>query len=97
LHVAILSGRFLKLNQMCLAVPGKIVAIDDSNREMIMADVQFGEVIKEICIQWIDKPGIGDFIIAHVGVALNKISEADAKATLDAINEMGEADPNAAL
>ena len=79
---------------MCLAIPGKIMAIDESDPDMKMANVKFGEVTKEICIQWIDNPRSGDYIIAHVGVALNKISEEDATATLDVLKEMGEIDPD---
>ena len=80
---------------MCLAVPGKILSIDESNPDLKMARVQFGEAIREICIQWVDGVVIGDYILAHVGTALNKIDEADAQYTLDALREMGapEMDP----
>ena len=75
---------------MCLAVPGMIVSIDNSDPELRMARVKFGEIIKDICIQWVEDVAVGDYIIAHIGTALNKIDEEDAKATLDALNEMGE-------
>ena len=75
---------------MCLAVPGKIVSIDDSDPELKMARVKFGEIIKDICIQWLEEVKVGDYIIAHIGTALSKLDEADAKATLDALKEMGE-------
>ncbi len=80
---------------MCLAVPGKILSIDESNPELKMARVQFGEAIREISVQWINDVAIGDYILAHVGTALSKIDEADAKYTLDALREMGapELDP----
>lgn len=74
---------------MCLAVPGKILSIDQSNPDLKMARVQFGEAVREICIQWVDDIAIGDYIMAHVGTALSKIDEADAKYTLDALREMG--------
>ena len=75
---------------MCLAVPGKIITIDDSDSELKMAKVKFGEIVKDICIQWVDDVSEGDYIIAHIGTALSKLDEADAKATLDILNEMGE-------
>lgn len=75
---------------MCLAVPGKVISIDDTDPELKMAKVQFGEVIKDICIQWVDDVQVGDYVIAHIGTALNKIDEADARATLEALKEMGE-------
>ncbi len=77
---------------MCLAVPGQIISIDDNNPEMKMAKVRFGEVIRDISIQWLKDVGVGDYIIAHVGTALNKLDEEDARFTLDALREMGEID-----
>ncbi|MFC2089258.1 HypC/HybG/HupF family hydrogenase formation chaperone [Bacteroidota bacterium] len=79
---------------MCLAVPGKIVSIDDSDPDLKMAKVKFGEVIKDICVQWIDDASVGDFILAHVGTALSKIDEKDAKETLDSLYALGEIDFN---
>lgn len=77
---------------MCLAVPGKIISIDNSDPELRMARVLFGEVVKDICIQWVDNVDVGDYIIAHIGTALHKIEEADARFTLDALREMGGPD-----
>ena len=79
---------------MCLAVPGKIVSIDDSDPDLKMARVKFGEILKDICVQWIEDVAVGDYIMAHVGTALSKVDEADAKATLDALHEMGDIDFN---
>jgi hydrogenase expression/formation protein HypC len=81
---------------MCLAVPGKIISIDDSDPELKMARVKFGEISRDICIQWVNDLSEGDYIIAHIGTALGKIDEADAKATLEALHEMGviDYDPN---
>jgi len=67
-----------------------IVSIDNSDPELRMARVKFGEIIKDICIQWVEDVAVGDYVIAHIGTALNKIDEEDAKATLDALKEMGE-------
>ena len=75
---------------MCLAVPGKIISIDVSDPELKMAKVKFGEIVKDICIQWVEDVTEGDYIIAHIGTALSKLDEADAKATLELLNEMGE-------
>ncbi len=73
---------------MCLAVPGKIVSIDTSNPDLRMADVSFGGVIKKICIQWLPEAGIGDYVLAHVGMALNKLDEEEARLSLEAFEEM---------
>lgn len=75
---------------MCLAVPGKVLSIDDSDPELKMAKVQFGEIIKDICIQWVNDVDVGDYVLAHVGTALSKLDEEDARYTLDALREMGD-------
>jgi hydrogenase expression/formation protein HypC len=77
---------------MCLAVPGKVLSIDLSNPESAMARVQFGAAIRDISIQWLENIQVGDYILAHVGTALSKVDEEDAKFTLDALREMGEID-----
>jgi hydrogenase expression/formation protein HypC len=72
---------------MCLAVPGKIMLIDDSE-SLRMAQVDFNGVVQDICIEWLPEAKIGDYVLAHVGTALSLIDEASAKASLDAFNEM---------
>jgi hydrogenase expression/formation protein HypC len=77
---------------MCLAVPGKIISIDESNPELKMAKVNFGGVSKDVCIQWLDDVNIGDYVLVHVGFALNKVDEKDAEETLRILREMGDID-----
>ncbi|HKK40823.1 MAG TPA: HypC/HybG/HupF family hydrogenase formation chaperone [Bacteroidales bacterium] len=79
---------------MCLAVPGKVISIDASDPDLKMAKVQFGGVVQDICVQWIDDLNTGDYVMAHVGVALNKVDEEDARITLNALYEMREIDFN---
>ncbi len=73
---------------MCLAVPGKIVSFDESNPDMKMAKVSFGGVLKDICVEWLPEAGIGDYIIAHVGMALNILDEEEALLTLKTFEEI---------
>jgi hydrogenase expression/formation protein HypC len=75
---------------MCLAIPGKIVSIDGSNNELKMAKVNFGGVMKDICIQWLDDVKVGDYVLAHVGFALNKIDQKDAEETIEILKQMGD-------
>jgi len=75
---------------MCLAVPGKVVSIDESNPELKMAKVNFSGVSKEVCIQWLPDVNVGDYVLVHVGFALNKIDEKDAEETLRILREMGD-------
>lgn len=66
---------------MCLAVPGKIVSIDTSVPELTMAKVDFGGMTKNICIQWVEAT-VGDYILAHAGMAISVVDEEHAKETL---------------
>jgi hydrogenase expression/formation protein HypC len=75
---------------VCLAVPGKVTSIDDSNPELKMANVNFSGVSKEVCVQWLPDVKIGDYVLVHVGFALNKIDEKDAEETLKILREMGD-------
>lgn len=75
---------------MCLAVPGKVVSIDESNPELKMAKVNFSGVSKEVCVQWLPEVEVGDYVLVHVGFALNKIDEKDAEETLRILREMGD-------
>lgn len=75
---------------MCLAVPGKVTSIDDNNPELKMAKVNFNGVTKDICIEWLPDIKVGEYVLVHVGFALNKIDEDDAKETLRILKEMGD-------
>lgn len=75
---------------MCLAVPGKVISIDDSNSDLKMAKVNFGGVMKDICIQWLPEVSVGDYVLAHVGFALNKIDQKDAEETIEILKQMGD-------
>jgi hydrogenase expression/formation protein HypC len=75
---------------MCLAVPGKIETIYDDNEQLRMAKVNFGGVKKDISLAWVPEAQVGDYVIVHVGFALNKIDEAEAQATLKILKEMNE-------
>jgi hydrogenase expression/formation protein HypC len=75
---------------MCLAVPGKVISIDESNPELKMAKVNFSGVSKEVCVQWLPGIKIGDYVLVHVGFALNKIDEKDAEETLRILREMSD-------
>lgn len=72
---------------MCLAIPGKILIIDRSIPEMAMAKVDFGGVIKKICVQWVDVKE-GDYILAHAGMAISTIDTEAAQATLEDIKKL---------
>ncbi len=75
---------------MCRAIPGKIISIDESNPELRMAKVNFAGIIKDACLNWLPESKVGEYVIVHVGFALNTIDEQDAEQTLHLLREMGE-------
>jgi hydrogenase expression/formation protein HypC len=66
---------------MCLAIPGKIISIDSSNEEMKMAKVDFGGIVKDICVQWVDAEE-ENYVLVHAGMAISVIDTEEAEQTL---------------
>ena len=73
---------------MCLAIPGKVVDIAQENG-LRMGRVDFGGVIKRVCLDYVPEVEIGDYTIVHVGFALSKIDEEEALKTLEMLSQMG--------
>lgn len=74
---------------MCLGVPGKIIELFE--REGVrMARVEFGGVIREVCLQCVPDAQLGDYVLVHVGFALSKIDEEEAARTYQLLEEMGQ-------
>ena len=74
---------------MCLAVPGKILSI--TGEELLrMARVSFGGTVKEVNLAYVPDAQIGDFVLVHIGFAISKIDEDEAKKVFEYLKEMGE-------
>ena len=73
---------------MCLGIPGRIVEVDD-NPLMRMGKVDFGGVTREVCLAYVPEAQVGDYVIVHVGFAISRIDEEEAKETLRLLAEMG--------
>lgn len=71
---------------MCLAIPARVMSID---RARDTAKVALGAVAKEISLALVEAVDEGDYVLVHVGYALNKISEEEAERTLALMAEMG--------
>jgi hydrogenase expression/formation protein HypC len=68
------------METMCLAVPSKIVKIEDN-----MATVDVGGVQRTASLLLLEAPKVGDYVIVHAGFAINNINEEDALETLSLI------------
>jgi hydrogenase expression/formation protein HypC len=80
---------------MCLGVPGKVESIADNPLGMTMGTVSFGGIKKEICLAYVPDVRVGEYVIVHVGFAISKIDEDEAREvfrTLEAMEELADLD-----
>ena len=73
---------------MCLAIPGKVEEITTDGLIRI-GRVNFGGVIKNVCLDYVPEVEVGDYTIVHVGFAISKIDEETARQTLEDFRELG--------
>jgi hydrogenase expression/formation protein HypC len=78
---------------MCLAVPGKITEIYETNG-LLMGKIDFGGVMREACLAYVPDAKVGDYTIIHVGFALNLIDEKEAMETLALLKEINDLEPD---
>jgi hydrogenase expression/formation protein HypC len=78
---------------MCLAIPGKIKSIEYQYNGLVkMAQVVFGGITKQASLEMLPDAEVGDYVLVHVGVAISKIDEDEAKKTFEYLQEIGELD-----
>jgi len=68
---------------MCLAIPAKIIKIDDKMGTIDMEGTQ-----REVSLLLLEDAKIGDYVIVHAGFAIHKIDEAEAKESLKVLREL---------
>lgn len=74
---------------MCLGVPGKVDEIYEANG-IKMGKVDFGGVKREVCLAYVPEVEIGEYVIVHVGFAINQMDEEEAEETLDLLRQIIE-------
>jgi hydrogenase expression/formation protein HypC len=72
---------------MCLAVPGRIEEIYQKDG-LKMAQVDFGGIRREVCLDYVPEARVGEYCIIHVGFALSLLSEIEAKETLALLKDI---------
>jgi hydrogenase expression/formation protein HypC len=77
---------------MCLAIPGQIVEWVD--RELNLAKAQVADVRRNVNVGLLaeteDSVEIGDWVLIHVGFAMSKIDEAEARSTREFLEQLGD-------
>jgi hydrogenase expression/formation protein HypC len=73
---------------MCLAVPGKILDVEEQNGHRT-ARVQFGGIVRQACLDFVPEADAGDFVMVHVGFAISRVDAEEAKRTYALLQQMG--------
>lgn len=76
---------------MCLGIPGRILSIDRTGLPSGLVD--FAGVRRDVCLAYVaDEVAVGDYVIVHVGFALTRVDEVEARRTFEALREMSQLD-----
>ncbi|MBI2863601.1 MAG: HypC/HybG/HupF family hydrogenase formation chaperone [Chloroflexi bacterium] len=76
---------------MCLGIPARIIAIGEGLR----AEVELGGILREADLTLVPEARVGDYVLVHVGYAIQRIDEAVARETLELLREMALAEDEA--
>ena len=72
---------------MCLGIPGKVIEIIE--RDLVMARVAFGGIVKEVCLAYVPEAAVGDHVIVHAGFAISRVDEAEAARVFTYLEQIG--------
>jgi hydrogenase expression/formation protein HypC len=72
---------------VCLAIPGKILDIQQQGG-LRSAQVQFGGIIRQVCLDFVPEAVAGDYVMVHVGFAISRVDAAEAERTYKILQEM---------
>jgi hydrogenase expression/formation protein HypC len=75
---------------MCLGIPGRVMETYLQN-DLPMGKVEFGGIVKEICLAYTPEARVGDFVIVHVGFAISRVDETEAREIFTYLEEIGQA------
>lgn len=72
---------------MCLAIPGKVIE-KFREHDTLMGRVDFDGIVKKVCLEHVPDIALGDYALVHVGFALSRIDEVEAKRVFDLLKEL---------
>lgn len=73
---------------MCLAIPGKILEIEERNGSRI-AKVQFGGIVRQVQLIFVPEADVGEFVMVHVGFAISIVDADEAQRTYEILQSLG--------
>ena len=75
---------------MCLGIPGKLIETYVQD-DLPMGRVEFGGILKDVCLAYTPEARVGDYVLVHVGFAISRIDEAEAQETFRLLEEIDNA------
>jgi hydrogenase expression/formation protein HypC len=76
---------------MCLGIPGKVVETYEEH-DTLMGRVEFGKIYKRVCLAHVPEVRVNDYVLVHVGFALSRIDEAEARRVFEFLEQMDQLD-----
>ena len=73
---------------MCLGVPGKLIEVHKQD-DLPMGRVEFGGILKDVCLAYTPEAQVGDYVLVHVGFAISRIDETEAQEIFGYLKEIG--------
>jgi hydrogenase expression/formation protein HypC len=77
---------------MCLGVPGRVLTVEPDDCGMPMGTVEFGGIRKRVCLAYVPDVEVGEYVIVHVGFAIGKVDEDEAREVFRLLEEMDALD-----
>ncbi len=75
---------------MCLAIPGKLIEIEQDSNGVRMGKANFGGIVKQVCLEYTPEVELGDYVLVHVGFSLSRVNEDEAVRTYKLLEEMDQ-------
>ena len=75
---------------MCLAVPGQIETIQDTDPVLRSGRVNFSGIVKLVNLSCVPEASVGDYVLVHAGLAISTVDKDEAALVFDYLRQMGE-------
>ena len=73
---------------MCLAVPGKLISIDETDPVFRSGKVNFAGIIKDVNLAYVPEAKAGDYVLVHVGFAISTVDETEAQEVFEYLKQV---------
>ena len=76
---------------MCLAIPGRIVSVEETDSDGRIARIDYGIATKSARLLYLPEAGVGDWVIVQAGYATTLLGEEEAREAIECARQMDEA------